>query len=51
MEEYKNPNKVTAEQLIEILKSYDPEAIVLNGNEENIRVYSGKKRNRLTALW
>lgn len=41
--EYVNPNEVTAEHLIKILKSYEPDAIVLNGKEKNISIYPGRR--------
>jgi hypothetical protein len=43
MEEWKNPNEMTVEELIAILQEEDPKAIVINGNEENIRIYPGKE--------
>lgn len=43
MEEYKNQNKVTVAQLIEILQEYNQGAVVINGKEENIRIYAGRE--------
>ncbi|MBA4698499.1 MAG: hypothetical protein H2212_03615 [Ruminococcus sp.] len=43
MEEWKNPNQVTVSDLIHTLQKLKPESIVLNGQEENIRVYPGKE--------
>ncbi len=42
-DEYKNPDKVTVEVLIDVLCRQDKDAIILNGNEENIRVYPGSE--------
>ena len=37
--EYINPNEVTVEHLMKILKSYEPDAIIVNGKGENVRIY------------
>ena len=43
MEEWKNPNQVTIADLIQTLRALNQESIVLNGHEENIRVYPGRE--------
>lgn len=43
MKEYKNLNEITVEQLINILEQQDKSAVVLNGNNENIRIYPGRE--------
>jgi hypothetical protein len=42
-EEYKNPDEVTVEELIDVLCRRDKNTIVHNRYEENIKVYSGKE--------
>jgi hypothetical protein len=43
MEEWKNQSEVTVKELIEVLCRQDENAIVHNGNEENIRIYPGNE--------
>ena len=43
MKEYKNPNEIKVSQLIEILKECDSDAIVINGKDENIKIYPGMR--------
>lgn len=43
MKEYKNVNEITVEQLIDILEKQDKAAVVINGNNENIRIYPGRE--------
>ena len=42
-QEQENTKEVTAGSLIEILKEFDPETVVIGGNETNIRVYPGRE--------
>ena len=46
MKEWENPNEVTVEKLIEILKTLDQSAVVLNGKEKNIRIYPGRENKQ-----
>lgn len=46
MKEWKNPNEVTVEDLIQTLETLDKKAIVLNKNGENIRIYPGRENKK-----
>ena len=46
MDEWKNPNEMSVSKLIKILQEFEPDAVVINGNEENIRIYLGMENKK-----
>lgn len=44
--DWENKEKITAKELIEILGKFEPETVMINGDEKNIRLYPGRENKK-----